>query len=296
LTLTLQTRNREGAAWLRSRSLLSFLAALTVLAMLVAGLALARSRAGVLLALVAMIGALLICVAGRPAVSRDKSRWSMVRLGAGALVFAGLFATQLGLERVLSRFEQPVFENLRIPVAATTWDMALAALPLGSGMGTFVRAYAAAEPTDALFSGWVNRAHNDYAEFFLEGGFVAAAIMAAFFCWFAVRVADVWFRGFSGHHGVSRLMAQAGTITVGLLLAHSAVDYPLRTSAMAAVFAFAAALTMPPLTRAAQAEPGPKTRSRSRSQTPATAIPRSTVVMPQPGYGAGIAWPDAWKR
>ena len=55
-----------------------------------------------------------------------------------------------------------------------------------------------------------------------------------------------------------------GTIIIALLIGHSVVDYPLRTGALMAVFAFAAALTVPPPAALQDLEDGAKTETDAR--------------------------------
>ena len=82
-------------------------------------------------------------------------------------------------------------------------------------------------------------------------------LTAAFLWWFVRRTVAVW------RAPVANPIARAATIAVAALLAHSLVDYPLRTSAMAAVFALGVALLADPRSRrrefaaASDPEPGP---------------------------------------
>ena len=100
---------------------------------------------------------------------------------------------------------------------------------------------------------------------------------------------------------------------VVLLLAHSLVDYPLRTAAMMAVIAFAFALMIEPVkaatreaARSAHAGHGPSAAT-ALSPVPAAApaLPRLSqsmvVAPPSPPkiakrWGEGVAWPDAWRK
>jgi hypothetical protein len=50
-------------------------------------------------------------------------------------------------------------------------------------------------------------------------------------------------------------LARAGSAMVGIVLAHSIVDYPIRTAAIAAVFALGCALMVPPVARRSREEP-----------------------------------------
>src|SRR5690606_465747 len=110
------------------------------------------------------------------------------------------------------------------------------------------------------------------------------------------------------------LLARAATIALGLLVAHSVVDYPLRTGAMAAVFAFACGLLVTPPRAArhpAAASSPALARSRRTADVPWTADPGTlpaygpSVAGDEAGAGArspvgerwgpGVEWPRAWQ-
>ena len=70
----------------------------------------------------------------------------------------------------------------------------------------------------------------------METGIVGAALFAAFAGWLALRSVAIW----RGRAASTRAdLAAACTLLAGLLLAHSLVDYPLRTETLAVLFAFA---------------------------------------------------------
>jgi hypothetical protein len=98
-------------------------------------------------------------------------------------------------------------------------------------------------------------------------------------------------------------------VIIGLLLAHSFVDYPMRTEAIMAVFAVSCALLIAPLRPAESAMrstllPGRHETSHQPSPdlSPATATTmptREAAVWhaPQAGgrWGEEIEWPDQWR-
>jgi O-antigen ligase len=161
------------------------------------------------------------------------------------------------------------FDEGRFVVTATTLAAAAAYAPIGSGLGTFATVYTAAEPAALLSPEYVNHAHNDWAELWLEGGVPIAVVLAAFLVWYALM-------GFRACMADDASIAQdvdlarAAFAAVGLLLIHSTVDYPLRTGAMMAVFGFACALLVPPqpveVTEAGRGSPARGRRARRRSR------------------------------
>jgi O-antigen ligase len=119
-------------------------------------------------------------------------------------------------------------------------------MPLGSGMGTFVPVYATFErPEDTVAGSYVNHAHNDVLELWLEAGVAGLSLAGLFAIWLMLRSVTVWRpKPGSGMLEIDRHLARAATMVAALLLAHSVVDYPLRTGAMMALMAFACALLL----------------------------------------------------
>src|SRR5262249_50217627 len=125
---------------------------------------------------------------------------------------------------------------------------AKAYMPLGSGMGTFPSVYVLFEkPQDALIDVYANRAHNDVLELALEAGVVGLGLTVLFVAWLAARSVKVWVGRNLALGGIDLSLARAATVVVGLILAHSLVDYPLRTGAIMGVLAFACGLLVVPL-------------------------------------------------
>ena len=230
-------RTREGGG------VMALAATFTILVALVAAQAMARSRAGLGLTIVALVGAFTLAFFDR----REESGVTPARLLLGATALAVMFAAQFALYRVLDRFSTDQLEDTRMIFARNTIEAAKAYMPFGSGMGTFVPVYAAFEkPDEALLDTYVNRAHNDVLELWLEAGAAGVVLMALFLAWLVVRSLNVWRRQDAGETGIDLLLARVATLIVALLIAHSFVDYPLRTTAMMAFMAFACGLLVAP--------------------------------------------------
>jgi O-antigen ligase len=118
---------------------------------------------------------------------------------------------------------------------------------LGTGAGTFDGVYRSVETLDTLSSSYLNHAHNDYLEITLEMGVPGVALLLAFIAFLGWRgIAIV--RRTDMRAGLT--LAYAGMTCAGLLLLHSAVDYPLRTPLLGVVFGLCCALmTRPPRER-----------------------------------------------
>jgi O-antigen ligase len=149
---------------------------------------------------------------------------------------------------ILQRFQADVTEDLRWEFSRTTMKAAAHFLPLGTGFGTFEDVYRIFETIGQLRSSYVNHAHNDYAEILLEGGVPAALILLAFLAWFFRRALACWQQsGLNRSRPIDLALPKAGSAIALLLILHSAVDYPLRTTAMSCVFALACAFMCNPL-------------------------------------------------
>ena len=282
---------RRGS--LDSRAILWFAAAGTLLIATIAGLALARSRAGLVLTAVAIAGiAAVFFMEERGAGARGSSRTRSVRrLTFAVLGLAVLFAAQFGLQRVMTRFDTDQLSDLRLALTPTTLQTALESLPFGTGLGSFVRVYGVKENDEDLFTGYANRAHNDWAELLLETGVFGIAIGALFFWWLAQRIIAAWRPPHTARATHHQTLQRAASIVIGLLLAHSLVDYPLRTTALVCVFALACALLVDPPASSEASEPEPKRSSRRKrprsASSPEAAAETSSDPSPE--------WPDAWK-
>jgi O-antigen ligase len=101
------------------------------------------------------------------------------------------------------------------------------------------------KPTDLFAVTFANHAHNDLLELAMETGAPGLALLGFFLFWLVSRLRASWTDRSRFAHPDTPLIDAAGLIVV-LLLIHELVDYPLRTSALACVFAFACALLIEP--------------------------------------------------
>lgn len=212
----------------RSTMGLWFLLAAAILVALVA----IQSRMGVVLALPMLVASALV---GRMAAGRSAGGG---RLLAG--MAAGLIAVSIvgwyGSDALLARFYSDTADQ-RAEGWPVAFEAAQANLPGGAGMGAFDRIYRSVEPLEQVDETYFNRAHNDYLETWLEAGWAAAAILIAFLIWYGRRLAELW----RAPDGRERTAAAAAAAILAVL-AHSVVDYPLRTITITVVFALCCAL------------------------------------------------------
>jgi O-antigen ligase len=193
------------------------------------------SRAGLVLLAVSigLTGAIWLLTSGSP----RRIFWSAVSfVSLMGLSVAFYF---LGAWRALERFEGIGSEQSRVAV----WREVSAAIPqywpYGSGGETIVRAMRAHESTSSIDGTFINRAHNEFLGIALEHGapgliwlgLVSACVL--YFMFFRVRKHVVLGDGLMARLKLrSTLLA---ILPIVLLLAHSVVDYPMRTAALGVV-------------------------------------------------------------
>jgi O-antigen ligase len=226
-------RRRPGANWTLPPIL--FGAAVALVAAV--GVVAAGSRAGLLLLIPGALAAFFIAARAE----HLQLRW----VGLGAVILGVVVAGALVVDPGggLHNLAKPVSEDQRAQVAP---DIARAAMhygPVGTGLGSFDPVYRSVEPVTAASTTFLNHAHDDYLELWLETGVVGAILLVAFLYWFGRASWRAWI---SERKLVGASLARAGSTVAGLLLLHSAVDYPLRTTALAALFGLACGLLIPP--------------------------------------------------
>jgi O-antigen ligase len=225
-----------GAAVLRRRSeqrLPLWFGAL-FMGLVVIGLAAIRSRAGVILfgpvAIASLLAAWIAAGRGRPGPG-------LLALTGGVAAAIGVVAI-LALPPILARFDVQSAPEGRFEGWPIVAEASNTYLPLGSGIGSFDAVFRSVEPLEQLDPTFFNHAHNEYLETWLEAGWLGAALILAFLIWYGRRLWAAWKAGPSRERDLQR----AASIALLAMLAHSGVDYPLRTATLAVLFALCAAI------------------------------------------------------
>jgi O-antigen ligase len=109
-------------------------------------------------------------------------------------------------------------------------------MPIGSGYGSFVPVYKLFEVPAQVSDVFVNHSHSDYLELTLEGGILGVLLVAGVLLWWTRRAVAIWFS-----RSASRF-DRAAVVATAAIFGHSMVDYPARTSAIAAILAAGLAL------------------------------------------------------
>jgi hypothetical protein len=197
--------------------------------------------------------------------------------------------------------------DARLPFARNTIAAAKAYMPFGSGLGTFMPVYQLFEkPTDVATT-FANHAHNDLLEVWLETGVLGPVLIGVFLFWFARASLRAWRPSNVPTGELDRGLARAASIAIALLGAHSLVDYPLRTSALAAVAAFTLALLIPAVNerrnqlktpRRDTGSSNPRRKDQHDEEQPPAPerIKRPSKPRPHEPWGQSIVWPPSWQK
>lgn len=182
----------------------------------------------------------------------QRSRWRSWMLGVSGLlaivavaalgassVRGGQFASDAATS-VLSR------QQMLSTTAAAIGDF----MPWGSGLGSFRGVYQLYEDPAAVTDVYAIHAHDDYVEVALELGAPGILLMLAFLGWWAKAVWRAWIAP------EPQPFARAAAIASAAILLHSIVDFPLRTAAIAALFATCLAMLVERRAAAAVRFPG----------------------------------------
>jgi O-antigen ligase len=239
----------------RSRRGLQMLGWLLLGAILLLGIFLSRSRAAVGLA--TLMSALLLFMA---LINRNQRR-NAFRWLPIIILFGALIAVEFGLNRVLPRFEN-LEGGQRTDVLPSIVSLTKRFAGTGTGLGSFPAVYEAHEPIEKLGATIINHAHNDWAEIWIDAGFLAVLVVLLFARWFWQRARELRADWASARpENAERLV---GALIILSLSLHSLLDYPLRTTALSCVFAVACILFLAPRSADQRSAGLPTERHRTR--------------------------------
>jgi len=206
-----------------------------IILLLILSVAMVRSLAGLALGFLAILGAAALML---PHLRRAYGGRGTLAVVILALAFTA-FAVSVALPRA-GEATGALSEQTRVVIAKGTLEAIASYLPFGSGFGTFIPVYAMEETTITAQNNFINRAHNDWLEWTLEGGLPAATLALGHVLLYGLFASRAW-NGADDGFSFDDDLRRAAVLVVGILLLHSLVDYPLRTTALMVVFAFASA-------------------------------------------------------
>jgi O-antigen ligase len=201
------------------------------LMVLLVGIALSRSLAGIAL------GAAVLVASGfvRVGLDQRRGRWGLAVAGVGGLMaIAAMIASPVQNNLTTAGVEKDY--SSRYTSFSNSSHALTDYFPVGSGIGSFPTVYPSYENPAWVDRWYVNHVHNDYIELGLETGLPGILLLAAFLLWWTQRTVVIW------RSSTIDYFARAATITSAALLLHSAVDFPLRTTSLSSLFAFCIAL------------------------------------------------------
>ncbi|HST45121.1 MAG TPA: O-antigen ligase family protein [Luteimonas sp.] len=202
------------------------LGAVFMLPLSLVALPLTGSRAGVIILVLACAAVVAL-------------QWPAVRWAVTGRVLLGLAVVALaGSAWAAARWMQvDAVDELRAPMREATAAIASRFAPLGSGVGSYVPVFEQAAPPRFLMGNYINHAHNEYLQWWLEAG--AAALLAMGLAVAALGASALRIWRLPRHARGPGIAALVSLLAIG---AHSFVDYPLRTPAMLAVAAVLAGM------------------------------------------------------
>lgn len=162
------------------------------------------------------------------------ARWARPAAALLGALFIGAMLALVGMQqdnsvsRALGQDQEDA--ELRWPLWRIASDLAGDGMPLGYGLGSFVRVFQVHEPGEFLSTYYVNHAHNDYLEVAMDSGLPGALLLAALVMLVAWRALRAWRRPATENAQVNARAASAALLILALA---SAVDYPVRTPLMA---------------------------------------------------------------
>jgi hypothetical protein len=255
-------------AWRRARAGYQTFApfgTLTVIALtLLAALPVIGSRAGLIVAMVMLMGVFL--TSARPSMkSFRQSRLLQIASVLLILVFA------VGLHAGLSWMNTDnVIEGSRYMMTTETLRIGAGHAPVGAGAGAFIPAFEQGASDPMLTYHYINNAHDDYAQWWLETG-VVGVLAASLALIVLMKALIALLRRRQGSR--TRICGMAAMMGIGVIVLHSTVDYPLRTPALAAVFAVLAGIAIAAASKAASS--GSRSRSVDTGPPDRSRIPRA---------------------
>lgn len=213
---------RHKLVWLAVRTLLMLFMLLNIF--------INRSLAGYVLAVPALGFWLIRTETGQRLMARVKAPLALIVTVSLLVTIAGLWHG--------SRFLDEMALNLvgvseRVKFLQNSMAMIADSFPIGTGLGSFRWVYAGYEDLALVTSTYVNHAHNDFAEFLVEGGLMAILLVAGLFYWCVRRLIALF-----GANLRQPDYVYAAPMIILLVAFHSLVDYPVRTAAIASICAF----------------------------------------------------------
>jgi O-antigen ligase len=178
----------------------------------------------------------VLLVLGSGAISSERLR---THRGAQVLGLICIPALVLAVHAAFVWTTGEKVDTIRSALTTQTSLIGVTHAPLGGGLGTFVPLFEQGVDTSLLREEYINSAHNDYVQLWLEGGILAALAILAVLVWWVLQFLHCIVSR-PARSGSRRRRGLAASLAMLVIILHSVVDYPLRTPALLALFALMA--------------------------------------------------------
>lgn len=188
-----------------------------------------RSRAGIATAFVGLAFSSILLVRARAGLKYANL------IVAGVVVTGLVLAALIGLAPILEKWEPDQLRlsgQGRLALSAATLRGAIEFLPFGSGLSTFASVFPRFQV--GAFGGYIDHAHNDYMQLFMELGLAAPVIVGLLLVAYATRMAELLRRERGRSFTVLQIAAGVGLLP---MILHSVFDFSLHMPANALWFA-----------------------------------------------------------
>ena len=126
-------------------------------------------------------------------------------------------------------------DELRLVMLRPMLEIAKRYFPLGTGGGSFAPVFQVHEPDSVLATSYFNNAHNEALQMAIEYGLPGVLIGLVVVAFWTRATVLIWFDRSTDAPDLA--FARFGSIASGAMLLASLTDYPLRTPALATLFA-----------------------------------------------------------
>jgi hypothetical protein len=192
-----------------------------------------RSRAGIATGVFGLACSAVVLVhAARIGTSRMRVASFVV---IGLIILSAGIALAIGIGPLLHGLEPGMLQtsaDFRWSIYAATVRAAIEFLPFGSGLSTFADIFPRFQVADV--GGYIDYAHNDYLQAFMELGLAAPAIIALALAAYVVRMTELLRRDSKRSFTVLQIAAGVGLLP---MILHSMFDFALHMPANAMWFA-----------------------------------------------------------
>jgi O-antigen ligase len=195
-----------------------------------------RSKAGIATAFVGLVFSAIVLVRARAATEGTRRTRLATALVLAMVGLAIALAMVIGIAPILGRFEPGDIRGPgqgRLEMYAATLRAAMEFLPFGSGLATFADVFPRFQLGNG-FGGFVDHAHNDYLQAFMELGLAGAVAIALLLVAYGSRMVELLWR--KGGRSFTLLQLGAGVGMLPMIL-HSLFDFALHMPANAMWFA-----------------------------------------------------------